>query len=152
MTKDSHTSEITELQKKLQENPESLVFAPLAEAYRKEKKLEEALRICVKGLEKHPHSANARIVLGRIYQDQGKNDQAASEYKKVLEADPENFMAHALLGSLHMEAKDYQSAIEAYQKILSLNPDDEAAQHSLKQAIEKAAATSKDGKPILKEP
>lgn len=152
MAKDSTTSEITDLKKKLEENPDSLVFAPLAEAYRKQENLEEALKICKKGLEKHPSNTSARVVLGRIYQGQGKIQDAANELKKVLELDPENLMAHSLLGSIYMEKGDHQAAIEEYQKILTLNPDDEETQTALKQAIERAAGESKGSLPPKKSP
>src|SRR5579883_164861 len=143
MKKDPATSEITELKKKLDENPDSLVFAPLAEAYRKEGNLEEALKLCKKGLEKHPNNTSARVVLGRVFQGQGKIQEAANELKKVLELDPDNLMAHSLLGSIYMEKGDHQAAIEEYQRTLTLNPDDEETQTALKQAIEKAAGESK---------
>ena len=123
--KDSNTSEITELKKKLEDNPDSLVFAPLADAYRKDGNFEEAMRVCKKGLEKHPTYTSARVVLGRIYQENGKVEDAISEFKKVLELDTENLMAHSLLGSIFMSKSDFQAAIEEYQKILTLNPDDE---------------------------
>src|SRR6185369_13764075 len=145
MNEEPLTSEIEELQKKLQDNPESLAFAPLADAYRKAGKLEEALRICEAGLKIHPSYSSARVVLGRIYQEQGKKDRAVLELEKVLEIDSENIMAFSLLASLHMAGKDYQAAIGEYQKILSLNPEDEAAQSFLKEAIEKVAGK---GEPV----
>ncbi len=151
MTKDPSTSEITELKKKLEENPDSLVFAPLADAYRKQGSLEEALNVCKKGLEKHPNNTSARVVLGRIYQEQGKTEAASSELKKVLELDPENLMAHSLLGSIFVEKGDHQAAIEEYQKILTLNPDDEETQKALRQAIEKAAGEPRSTPSFKKE-
>lgn len=135
----------------MDENPDSLVFAPLADAYRKEGKLEEALATCKRGLEKHPSYTSARVVLGRIYQDQKKTDEAQVEFKKVLDQDPDNLMAHSLLGSLFLQKNDFQGAIEEYQKVLTLNPDDEETQTLLKQAIEKAAGEQKSSKPIKKE-
>src|SRR5581483_4569935 len=151
MTKDPSTSEINELKKKLEENSDSLVFAPLADAYRKQGNLEEAFLVCKKGLDKHPNYTSARVVLGRIYQEQGKTDQAVGEFKKVLETDPENLMAHSLLGAIYVEKGDHQSAIEEYQKILTLNPDDEETQEALKKAIEKAAGEQKSNPPLKKE-
>jgi tetratricopeptide (TPR) repeat protein/predicted regulator of Ras-like GTPase activity (Roadblock/LC7/MglB family) len=143
MSTDPTASEILDLKKKLEENSDSLIFAVLADAYRKQGNLTEAFNVCRKGLEKHPSYTSARIVLGRINQAQGKIEDAASNFKKVLEIDPENLMAHALLGSIYMEENDYQTAIEEYQKVLTLNPDDEEAQSSLKRAIEKAAGEQK---------
>lgn len=151
MEKDSPTSEITELKKKLEENPDSLVFAPLADAYRKQGSLEEAFNVCKRGLAKHPTYTSARVVLGRIYQEKGSREEAAAEFKKVLEIDPENLMAHSLLGAIYIQKGDYQSAIEEYQKVLTLNPDDEETQGSLKQAIERAAGEQKSPPPSKKE-
>jgi tetratricopeptide (TPR) repeat protein len=151
MAKDPTASEINELKKKLEENPDSLVFAPLADAYRKQSSLDEALNICRKGLEKHPNYTSARVVLGRIYQEQEKIEQAVAEFKKVLETDPENLMAHSLLGEIYVSRGDHQAAIEEYQKILTLNPDDEETQDALKQAIEKAAGEQKQNKLPKKE-
>ena len=136
----------------MDENPDSLVFAPLADAYRKEGKLEDALATCKKGLAKHPSYTSARVVLGRIYQDQQKLDDAQIEFKKVLDQDPDNLMAHSLLGSLFLNKSDFQGAIEEYQKVLTLNPDDEETQTLLKQAIEKAAGEQKPSKLVKKDP
>ncbi len=149
--KDPPTSEINELKKKLDENPDSLVFAHLADAYRKQGNLDEGLAVCKKGLERHPSNTSGRVVLGRIYHQQGKEGEAASELKKALELDPDNLMAHSVLGSIYSGKKDYQAAIEEYQKILALNPDDEEAQSSLKMAIERAASGQRQEKPPKKE-
>ena len=111
----------------------------MAEAYRKEGALDEAYRVCSKGLEKNPNYSNGHLVLGRIYQGQAKLDDAVFEFKKVLEFDPENLMAHSLLGSLFMQKADYKAAIDEYQAILTLNSDDDETQKLLKVAIEKAA-------------
>jgi tetratricopeptide (TPR) repeat protein len=127
------------LKKKLEEDPDSLIFVPLAEAYRKAGSLDDACRVCRKGLEKNPDYSNAHLVLGRIYQGQVKLEDAILEFEKVLEIDPENLMAHSLLGSLFMQKFDYKAAIDEYQAILTLNPDDDETQKLLKVAIEKAA-------------
>jgi tetratricopeptide (TPR) repeat protein len=137
------SAEIGELKKKLDENADSLAFAPLADAYRRQGKLEDALTVCRKGVDRHPHYASGRVVLGRILQDQGKVEEALAEFRRVLEADPENIMAHTLIGGVLMQKKDYQSAIEEYQRVLTLNPDDDSVQGFLKEAIEKAAGENK---------
>lgn len=151
MLKDLPTSEINELKKKLDENPDSLVFAHLADAYRKQGSLDEGLAVCKKGLERHPANTSGRVVLGRIYHQQGKEAEATAELKKALELDPDNLMAHSLLGAIFTGKKDYQAAIEEYQKVLALNPDDEEAQSSLKTAIERAASGQRQEKTSKKE-
>jgi len=138
------------LKKKLEDDPNSLVFAPLAEAYRRDGSLDEAYSVCSKGLEKNPDYSNGHLVLGRIYQGQTKLDNAVFEFKKVLEFDPENLMAHSLLGSLFMQKSDFKAAIDEYQAILTLTPDDDETQKLLKVAIEKAANVSQT-EPSIKE-
>lgn len=136
---ESSSNEIEALRQKLGENPESLVFAPLADSLRKSGSLPEALEVCLKGLERHAHYHNARVVLGRIYEDMGKPSEAEAEYQKVLENDPEHFQALTHLGELFLSRKQHQAAIEEFQKALALNPDDEPTQEMLKKAIEVAA-------------
>jgi two-component SAPR family response regulator len=59
-------AEVDELKKRLTQNPDSLIFVPLADAYRKAGLLQDAIDVCTKGLEKHPTYMSARVVLGRI--------------------------------------------------------------------------------------
>ena len=140
------------MKKKLEDDPNSLVFAPLAEAYRKEGALEDAYQVCSKGLEKNPDYSNGHLVLGRIYQGQSKLDNAVLEFKKVLEFDPENLMAHSLLGLLFMQKSDFKAAIDEYQAILTLTPDDDETQKLLKIAIEKAANVSQVEPAVIQVP
>ena len=66
---DAGKAEIEDLKKKLSQNPDSLIFVPLADAYRKAGMLDEAIEVCKTGLEKHPMYTSARVVLGRIYNE-----------------------------------------------------------------------------------
>ncbi len=138
---DSGFAEIEEYTKKLTQNPESLVFVPLAESYRKSGMLDEAIETSLKGLQVHPSYMSARIVLGRAYMDKELYEDAANEFRKVAAADANNIMAHSLLGQIYMKQGKYSSAIEEYQKVLSLNPDDANAQQMLQQALEQAKKT-----------
>ena len=58
-------------------------FVPLAEAYRKEGLLEDAVRICRDGLARIPTSWSGRIVLARILLDQGAAADASEELNRV---------------------------------------------------------------------
>ncbi|HXC65346.1 MAG TPA: hypothetical protein VNZ67_13375, partial [bacterium] len=87
-------AEIKELSKKLAQQPDSMVFVQLADAYRRAGDLEQSVQVCLKGLERHPTYTTARAVLGRNYLDLGKLDEAASEFRQIEVADPENIMAH----------------------------------------------------------
>jgi tetratricopeptide (TPR) repeat protein len=131
-------AEIKELSKKLAQNPDSLVFAPLADAYRRMGKLDEAIEICRKGLEHNPTYTTARTILGRVYFEKEMLDEAISEFRKIEAADSNNTMAHSMLGQIFMRKGMYSEAIGEHQKVLALNPDDSVAQSLLEEALEKA--------------
>ncbi len=130
--------EIDEYTRKLDTNPESLVFVPLAEAYRKSGMLDEAIETCQKGLKHHPTYMSARMVLGRSFMEKGLLDEAAEEFRKVAAADVNNIMAHSLLAQICMKQNQFADAIKEYQKVLTLNPEDATAQEMLNRALELA--------------
>jgi tetratricopeptide (TPR) repeat protein len=63
--------------------PREASFVRLAEAYRKEGLLRDAVRICRDGLARFPASWPGRIVLGRILLEQGAVEEAYDELERV---------------------------------------------------------------------
>lgn len=113
-------------------DPQSKVFAPLAEAYRKNGQLEHALDVALKGLKYHPDFASGRMTLGRIYMAQGLWPKAITELKHASELNPELLLAHKLLGECHLETGHIESALQAYKMALYLDPLDEKAKSMVK--------------------
>ncbi len=162
---DAGKAEIEDLKKKLSQNPDSLIFVPLADAYRKAGMLDEAIEVCKTGLEKHPMYTSARVVLGRIYNEKNMLDEAITELKKVESTDIDNIMVHAMLGDVYLKKKIYAEAIEQFQRVLSLNPEDFETQEKLQKALsarqdtggkeeegeEKSASGEKEEEPEKKE-
>ncbi len=128
-------AEIEELKKKLGANPDSMIFVPLADAYRKAGLYKEAIETCKSGLEKHPTYTSARVLLGRIYSEKEMLDEAIEELKRVEAVDVDNIMVHLMLGNVYLKKQLYPNAIEQFQKVLSLNPDDVETQEKLKEAL-----------------
>ncbi|MCE5299901.1 MAG: tetratricopeptide repeat protein [Spirochaetia bacterium] len=141
-------SEVEELKRKLGANPDSLIFVPLADAYRKVGMLQEAIDVCTKGLEKHPGYMSARVVLGRVYIEKEMFDEALEELKKVALVDIDNIMVHSMLGNVYIKKKMYPQAVEQFQRVLSLNPEDTETQEKLQEAL--SAKQSPDSKPAGK--
>ncbi|MCX8093859.1 MAG: tetratricopeptide repeat protein [Candidatus Goldbacteria bacterium] len=141
-------AEIEELKKKLSQNPDSLIFVPLADAYRKAGLYDEAIEVCKKGLEKHPTYTSARVVLGRVYIEKNKFDEAIQELKKVESVDSDNIMVHTMLGNMYLKKKMYAEAVEQFQRVLSINPEDVEIQEKLKEAL---SAKQEITKPVEKE-
>src|SRR5579872_5181477 len=84
-----------------EKDPDSKVFAPLAEAYRRMGLLDEAIDLAESGVKVHPHFASGRVALGKCYVQKGKFAQAAEELKAASELSPENLLAHQLLAECY---------------------------------------------------
>ena len=63
--------------------PREASFVRLAEAYRKEGLLEDAVRICRDGLARFPASWSGRLVLGKILLERGAVEEAYEELEHV---------------------------------------------------------------------
>jgi len=87
------------LSEKLVSDPNSQVFASLADMYREEGMLEEAQAMCQAGLMLHPRHVPGRLVLAKIHRDANRPLEARTALEKVLALDPENAEALALLAS-----------------------------------------------------
>ena len=76
--------DVSRLSDELARDPASLVFVPLGEALRRQGQLDLALRVAVRGLERHPHLADGHDLLARIAVDRGELQRAFDEWDMVL--------------------------------------------------------------------
>jgi predicted regulator of Ras-like GTPase activity (Roadblock/LC7/MglB family) len=74
----------------LARDPASLVFLPLGETLRRQGQLDLALKIAVRGLERHSHNPDAHDLLARIAVDRGELQRAFDEWDMVLRLTPEH--------------------------------------------------------------
>jgi tetratricopeptide (TPR) repeat protein len=119
--------EIAQYQGILARESSSLVFAALAEAYRKRNMLDQAIAVCRKGLHHHPDFVSGRVALARAYVDKGQIDRATKELEKVILTAPDNLIAQRLLLAIYEEKGDLDSLEETVHRILSLDPQDKQA-------------------------
>src|SRR5437867_2654728 len=89
---------ISDLSKRLQREPSSRVFLELAREYHASGNLEEAVRVCRDGLQRHPSYHSARVLLGRSLIDLRRFAEARPEMEKVVQQAPDNLLARRLLG------------------------------------------------------
>jgi tetratricopeptide (TPR) repeat protein len=111
---------IEELRRRVDVDPASIVFAQLAEEYRRAGNADEAIRVCRAGLERHPMYLSARVTLGRALMEQGDFDAAQSEFEYVLLSAPDNLLALRCMAEIHQQRgelgeayKQYSAAIDA---------------------------------------
>jgi len=128
---------IEELQKKVDKDPDSKIFLPLAEEYRKSGMIEEAITICQEGLKKHPNYVSARVVLGRAYMDLKRTIEAQAEFEEVISKIPDNLMANKFLGDIYFMQGNLNGALERYQTVLRLDPYNEEVSSNVKKILEK---------------
>lgn len=115
---------LAELRRRLLNQPASLVFAQLAEEYRRAGRYEDAIRVCRDGLSHHPAYLSARVTLGRALLAIGDVDPAEDELRSVLQAAPENLAALRGLAEIHQQRGHTADALSSYQAALALAPDD----------------------------
>jgi tetratricopeptide (TPR) repeat protein len=80
-----------------QENPDSRVFAPLADLYRRLGRMDDAERICREGLRRHPYYAGGRVALAHILFDRGLLKEAFDEVESIVTYYPDNLLARKIL-------------------------------------------------------
>jgi tetratricopeptide (TPR) repeat protein len=134
---------IDDLRRRLDREPQSRLFAQLAEELRKEGELREAIQVARRGLEKHPNYPSARMTLGRALFDSREFGNARSEFESVLKGAPDNILASRLLAECLEALGDVPGAIERYKATLVFSPGDKQVLGRL-QALERpgpAAAT-----------
>ena len=123
--------EVARYRELLRRDPHSRVFAPLAEAYRREGRLEEALALALDGVAHHPSYAGGRLALGRVFLDLGRVREAAGQFDVAIAASPGGASAWRLLGEARSRLRDRSAAFEAFARALALDPLDEGARRAV---------------------
>jgi predicted regulator of Ras-like GTPase activity (Roadblock/LC7/MglB family) len=84
----SAPDDIRRFSDELARNPASMVFLPLGEALRTRGQTDVALRVAMRGLERHPYDADAHDLLARIYVDRGETEKALDEWDAAIRCTP----------------------------------------------------------------
>ncbi len=84
----SASDDIRRWSDELARNPASMVFLPLGEAMRTRGQAGVALRVAMRGLERHPYDADAHDLLARIYVDRGEIEKALDEWDAAIRCTP----------------------------------------------------------------
>jgi tetratricopeptide (TPR) repeat protein len=119
--------DIKKLKEKVKKDPNSKFFVPLAEEYRKNGMLDEAVSVLMTGLTSQPGYTSARVSLGKIYLEKKMAAAAKEEFEKVTSAIPDNLFAHKKLAELYRDSGEKERAVGEYKVVLKLNPFDDDA-------------------------
>ncbi len=110
--------------RRYREDPTSRVFAPLAEAYRRLGRLDEAIELCKQGLRHHPDFQGGRMALARCYLDKKCYEDAKNELMIIIGQSPENLLAQKNLGEAFLALEDKQRALHHLKMASLLAPND----------------------------
>jgi len=85
------------LSQKLSDNPQSPLFARLADLYLSKNQEAEALKLCENGVQHFPAYASGQIILGKCYLSLNQNSKASAAFRRALQINPFNQVAQRLL-------------------------------------------------------
>jgi tetratricopeptide (TPR) repeat protein len=123
MAADSNDNdEIGRFETQYRENPTSLVFARLADAYRKAGNPERGLSILADGIARHPDYPSAHIVRARCLVDLDRLAAAEASLRRVMELDGQNLVAIQGLANLAERRDDPAEAVHWFERIAALDP------------------------------
>jgi tetratricopeptide (TPR) repeat protein len=119
--------DVQRLEEHIGQNPDSILFARLADAYLSNERVEDAIRLCEDGIKKYPYYTTGHFVLGKGYMADKQFEQAEKEFKRVLLFDPKYLAAHKRYGDLMREIGWENTCETSYKKILEIDPLDDVA-------------------------
>jgi predicted regulator of Ras-like GTPase activity (Roadblock/LC7/MglB family) len=102
--------DVRRMSDELAHDPGSRVFVHLAETLRRQGQVELALKMTLRGLERHPHLADAHDLLARIHVDRGDIDGAFDEWDMVLRLSPGHLGALKGMGFIYFHRERFGDA------------------------------------------
>ena len=118
----SHSALLSKYLEQYKRRPQSRVFAPLAEAYRKLGMLDEALKVLKEGIKRNPSYVLGYLVLAQCYADQFQWDRVHQTLLPLITHHKDNIALQKLFAKSCLETGELELALETYKWLLFLNP------------------------------
>ncbi|HWN45117.1 MAG TPA: tetratricopeptide repeat protein [Thermoanaerobaculia bacterium] len=124
MTDGSFPDRLAQLKARWESDPSSRIFLQLAEEYRHQGRMQEALAVLDRGLQEHPGYLSALVAKGRCHLELGEADASRSVLERVVKQDPTQMVANKLLVRAYLETGDPARARERLDLYSLLNDGD----------------------------
>lgn len=118
------TDDIRALSEELAADPSSLAFVTLGESLRRRGELDMALRVALRGVERHPERADAHDLVARVSVDRGDLERAIVEWETVLRLTPGDAGARKGLGFICFQLGRLEEAAAHLGVALAASPED----------------------------
>jgi len=149
--KSRYLKDIEYFSKKLEENPKSKVFMPLAIAYLKLEKYDETIEICTKGLDNNPDYIAAKTILAQAFLGKGMLNEAKGLLLEVATFSKDNHRANKLLGEIYRAEGNIEKAIYYYRTAALNSPEDLELRRLIEELAMTVDATPKGADDIMEE-
>lgn len=146
---------ILKYEHQLEDDPNSLVFAALAEAYRKIGDLERAFSVLKEGIKKHPTYKLGYFTLANCYYDVSQYQLAYTTIRPFIGTERDNFRLQKLFGEICLKLNQKDEALDSFKYCLFLIPKDQEIAEKIKileENVSPAFASSHgENNPVIKE-
>ena len=115
---------VTQLRNRWEADPSSRIFLQLAEEYRHQGRVKEALDVLDRGLKEHPGYLSALVAKGRCHLELGEPEPAKAVLERVVKQDATQMVANKLLVRAHLETGEPERARERLDLYSLLNDSD----------------------------
>lgn len=140
------SEEVRRMSDELARDPSSRVFVGLGEALRRLRQTDLARTITLRGLERHPHLAEAHDLLARISVDGGDLERAFDEWDMVLRLTPGHLGALKGMGFVCFRREQFAEAERYLGAAAAADPQDAEVSSALQRvrALAPSAAPASD--------
>lgn len=116
-----------------EKEPNSRVFAPLAESYRKLGMMDDAFKILKQGISKHPTYTLGYLILGKCYFDIEDFDSCYLTLRPFVSDNTDNLVLLKVFGNCCIKIGHLEEALESFKYLLLANPKDLEAMEKVKE-------------------
>jgi tetratricopeptide (TPR) repeat protein len=124
MSDGAFSDRLAQLRSRWEADPSSRVFLQLAEEYRHQGRIKDALAVLDRGLKEHPGYLSALVAKGRCHLELGEPEAARGVLERVVKQDATQMVANKLLVRAYLDTGEADKARERLDLYSLLNDSD----------------------------